>query len=70
MDTAYDAIRSNKHANLFLSPGGDHREEEAHELFDDSQGGVHRAPSYRHADEIKCDQHMETFIKCIKASGG
>ncbi|XP_072243525.1 proline dehydrogenase 1, mitochondrial isoform X1 [Leuresthes tenuis] len=52
------------------SIGGDHREEEAHELFDDSQGGVRRAPSYRHADEIKCDQHMETFIKCIKASGG
>ncbi|KAM4576092.1 proline dehydrogenase 1, mitochondrial [Odontesthes bonariensis] len=52
------------------SVGGDHKEEEAHELFDDSRGGVHRARSYRNTDEIQCDQHMETFIKCIKASGG
>ncbi|XP_061906710.1 proline dehydrogenase 1, mitochondrial-like isoform X1 [Entelurus aequoreus] len=26
--------------------------------------------TYFHADESKCDQHMETFIKCIQASGG
>lgn len=24
----------------------------------------------RSAGEAKCDQHMETFVKCIKASGG
>ncbi|KAM4615724.1 proline dehydrogenase 1, mitochondrial [Polymixia lowei] len=28
------------------------------------------APTYLYADEAKCDQHMETFLKCIKASGG
>nr|XP_057927986.1 proline dehydrogenase 1, mitochondrial isoform X2 [Doryrhamphus excisus] len=26
--------------------------------------------TYFYADESKCDQHMETFIKCIQASGG
>ncbi|XP_057687716.1 proline dehydrogenase 1, mitochondrial [Corythoichthys intestinalis] len=26
--------------------------------------------AYFYADESKCDQHMETFIKCIQASGG
>ncbi|NXS14947.1 PROD dehydrogenase, partial [Neodrepanis coruscans] len=25
---------------------------------------------YRYADEAKCDQHMETFLRCIDASGG
>ncbi|XP_054630905.1 proline dehydrogenase 1, mitochondrial isoform X2 [Dunckerocampus dactyliophorus] len=30
-------------------------------------GGSH---TYFYADESKCDQHMETFIKCIQASGG
>lgn len=33
-------------------------------------GGVTSAPPYFYADEAKCDRHMETFIKCIKASGG
>uniref|UniRef100_A0A8C6U5J6 Proline dehydrogenase n=1 Tax=Neogobius melanostomus TaxID=47308 RepID=A0A8C6U5J6_9GOBI len=33
-------------------------------------GEVTTAPTYFHADEAKCDHHMETFIKCIKASGG
>ncbi|KAM9810256.1 proline dehydrogenase 1, mitochondrial-like [Neosynchiropus ocellatus] len=26
--------------------------------------------AYFHSDEAKCDRHMETFIKCIKASSG
>ncbi|KAM8866116.1 proline dehydrogenase 1, mitochondrial [Synchiropus picturatus] len=26
--------------------------------------------AYFHSDEAKCDHHMETFIKCIKASSG
>ncbi|XP_061134993.1 proline dehydrogenase 1, mitochondrial isoform X1 [Syngnathus typhle] len=26
--------------------------------------------TYFYADESKCDQHMETFMKCIQASGG
>lgn len=40
------------------------------ELKNCHQGGVTEAPAYFHADEAKCDRHMETFIKCIKASGG
>ncbi|XP_041856581.1 proline dehydrogenase 1, mitochondrial [Melanotaenia boesemani] len=55
------------------SIGGDHREETKHEaqkVFSDSQGGLNGARTYSYADEVKCDQHMETFIKCIKASGG
>lgn len=36
----------------------------------DCHGGVTGAPAYFYADEAKCDRHMETFIKCIKASGG
>ncbi|CAG5925298.1 unnamed protein product [Menidia menidia] len=52
------------------SIGGDHSEEAARKAFGDSRGGEHRARTHRDADEIKCDRHMETFIKCIKASGG
>ncbi|KAL6465219.1 hypothetical protein MHYP_G00253520 [Metynnis hypsauchen] len=36
----------------------------------DRQDGVTNAPFYFYADEAKCDQHMDTFIKCIKAAGG
>ncbi|XP_037536155.1 proline dehydrogenase 1, mitochondrial [Nematolebias whitei] len=43
---------------------------EAHKQFGDSQGELNGACTYFYADEAKCDQHMETFIKCIKASGG
>ncbi|KAM9858212.1 proline dehydrogenase 1, mitochondrial [Aulostomus maculatus] len=42
----------------------------AHKQFGDQRGGVTGAHTYFYADERKCDQHMETFIKCIKASGG
>uniref|UniRef100_A0A3Q3VI54 Proline dehydrogenase n=1 Tax=Mola mola TaxID=94237 RepID=A0A3Q3VI54_MOLML len=41
----------------------------AHEKSGDHFGGLTGAPTYFN-DEAKCDQHMETFIKCIKASGG
>ncbi|KAK2845388.1 hypothetical protein Q7C36_010242 [Tachysurus vachellii] len=34
------------------------------------RGGVTSAHTYFYADEVKCDQHMETFLKCIMASGG
>uniref|UniRef100_A0A3Q1FZS9 Proline dehydrogenase n=1 Tax=Acanthochromis polyacanthus TaxID=80966 RepID=A0A3Q1FZS9_9TELE len=54
------------------SIGKDHREKKykAHKQFGDRRGKVTGARTYFYADEAKCDQHMETFIKCIKASGG
>ncbi|XP_039626501.1 proline dehydrogenase 1, mitochondrial [Polypterus senegalus] len=53
-------------------PGVDHREKKykAHRQFGDRRGGVISARTYFYADEAKCDHHMETFIKCIEASGG
>ncbi|XP_019937737.1 proline dehydrogenase 1, mitochondrial [Paralichthys olivaceus] len=54
------------------SPDADHREKKykAHRQFSDRRGGVISARTYFYADEAKCDNQMETFIKCIKASGG
>uniref|UniRef100_A0A1A8JUQ7 Proline dehydrogenase n=1 Tax=Nothobranchius kuhntae TaxID=321403 RepID=A0A1A8JUQ7_NOTKU len=54
------------------SPGTDHREKKykAHRQFGDRRGGVISARTYFYADEAKCDNQMETFINCIKASGG
>ncbi|KAF3849106.1 hypothetical protein F7725_015603 [Dissostichus mawsoni] len=54
------------------SPGADHREKkyQAHRQFGDRRGGVTSARTYFYADESKCDKQMETFINCIKASGG
>ncbi|XP_072518496.1 proline dehydrogenase 1, mitochondrial [Salminus brasiliensis] len=54
------------------SHGTDHREKKykAHRQFGDRRGGVISARTYFYADEAKCDHHMETFIKCIKASAG
>ncbi|KAJ8380142.1 hypothetical protein SKAU_G00009200 [Synaphobranchus kaupii] len=52
--------------------GADHREKKykAHKQFGDRRGGVISARTYFYADEAKCDHHMETFLNCIKASGG
>ncbi|CAB1352880.1 unnamed protein product, partial [Coregonus sp. 'balchen'] len=54
------------------SPGVDHREKkyQAHRQFGDRRGGVISARTYFYADEAKCDNQMETFLNCIKASGG
>ncbi|XP_070706835.1 proline dehydrogenase 1, mitochondrial [Pempheris klunzingeri] len=54
------------------SPDADHREKKykAHRQFGDRRGGVISARTYFYADESKCDSQMETFINCIKASGG
>ncbi|KAM9540374.1 proline dehydrogenase 1, mitochondrial isoform 1-T1 [Salvelinus alpinus] len=54
------------------SPGVDHREKKykAHRQFGDRRGGVVSARTYFYADEAKCDSQMETFLNCIKASGG
>uniref|UniRef100_A0A669F0S9 Proline dehydrogenase n=1 Tax=Oreochromis niloticus TaxID=8128 RepID=A0A669F0S9_ORENI len=57
---------------LRLTSGADHREKKykAHRQFGDRRGGVISARTYFYADEAKCDIQMETFINCIKASGG
>lgn len=70
--TAHDAIRRNRHANLFSSPGEGYIEKnyEAGKQLGGSQREVIGTCTYIYADEAKCDQHMETFMKCIKASGG
>ncbi|XP_071378430.1 proline dehydrogenase 1, mitochondrial isoform X1 [Centroberyx affinis] len=49
-----------------------HREKKykAHRQFGDRRGGVISARTYFYADEAKCDNQMETFINCIKASAG
>ncbi|KAI2664971.1 Proline dehydrogenase 1, mitochondrial [Labeo rohita] len=53
------------------SPGADHRETfTARRKFGNRHEAVTSARTYFYADEAKCDQHMETFLKCIKASGG
>ncbi|XP_040013795.1 proline dehydrogenase 1, mitochondrial [Xiphias gladius] len=54
------------------SPDAAHREKKykAHRQFGDRRGGVISARTYFYADEAKCDNQMETFINCIKASGG
>ncbi|CAJ1070577.1 proline dehydrogenase 1%2C mitochondrial [Xyrichtys novacula] len=54
------------------SPDADHREKKykAHRQFGDRRGGVISARTYFYADEAKCDNQMETFLNCIKASGG
>uniref|UniRef100_A0A8C8IG24 Proline dehydrogenase n=1 Tax=Oncorhynchus tshawytscha TaxID=74940 RepID=A0A8C8IG24_ONCTS len=55
-----------------LTVGVDHREKKykAHRQFGDRRGGVVSARTYFYADEAKCDAQMETFLNCIKASGG
>ncbi|XP_044539384.1 proline dehydrogenase 1, mitochondrial-like, partial [Gracilinanus agilis] len=37
--------------------------------FGDRRDGVISARTYFYANEAKCDQHMETFLRCIEATG-
>ncbi|NXO02944.1 PROD dehydrogenase, partial [Rhinopomastus cyanomelas] len=52
--------------------GADQRENQsqAHPGSEGQHGGVTGARKYFCADETKCDQHLETFLRCIDASGG
>ncbi|KAM9621662.1 proline dehydrogenase 1, mitochondrial [Trichechus inunguis] len=43
---------------------------QAHRAFGDRRDGVISARTYFYASEAKCDAHMETFLRCIEASGG
>ncbi|XP_059532508.1 proline dehydrogenase 1, mitochondrial isoform X1 [Myotis daubentonii] len=43
---------------------------QAHQAFGDRRDGVVSARTYFYANEAKCDRHMETFLRCIEASGG
>ncbi|KAM4827051.1 proline dehydrogenase 1, mitochondrial isoform 2-T2 [Thomomys bottae] len=43
---------------------------QAHRAFGDRRDGVISARTYFYASEAKCDSHMETFLRCIEASGG
>ncbi|XP_023793551.1 proline dehydrogenase 1, mitochondrial-like isoform X1 [Cyanistes caeruleus] len=54
------------------TPGAEKREKQyqAHQGFGDHHGGVTSAHTYFYTDEAKCDQHMETFLRCIDASSG
>lgn len=43
---------------------------QAHKPLGGRRVGVTPTRAYFYSDEAKCDRHMDTFIKCIKASGG
>lgn len=62
---------SHKEPGTDMSSLGDDRGEKQYDSeLGNRHGGVTGVPTYFYADEAKCDHHMETFIKCIKASGG
>ncbi|KAF0872948.1 PROD dehydrogenase, partial [Crocuta crocuta] len=52
-------------------PGTSKREKQyqPHPAFGDRRDGVISARTYFYANEAKCDSHMETFLRCIEASG-
>ncbi|XP_051829224.1 proline dehydrogenase 1, mitochondrial isoform X2 [Antechinus flavipes] len=52
--------------------GASRREKQfqAHRAFGDRRDRVISARTYFYANEAKCDQHMETFLRCIDASAG
>nr|XP_038043286.1 proline dehydrogenase 1, mitochondrial [Anas platyrhynchos] len=53
--------------------GAEQREKKQHHAHRGSgshRNGVASPRTYFYADEAKCDQHMETFLRCIDASSG
>lgn len=58
--------------HAFTIPGTNKRDKQyqAHRAFGDRRSGVISARTYFYANEAKCDSHMETFLRCIEASGG
>ncbi|XP_055080008.1 proline dehydrogenase 1, mitochondrial [Periophthalmus magnuspinnatus] len=48
---------------------GHDRRGKQHQEHANFHGGASGTATYFHADESKCDRHMSTFMKCIKASG-
>ncbi|XP_054448694.1 proline dehydrogenase 1, mitochondrial [Pteronotus mesoamericanus] len=46
------------------------KQDQAHRTFRDRRDGVISARTYFYSSEAKCDSHMETFLRCIEASGG
>ncbi|NXR15317.1 PROD dehydrogenase, partial [Semnornis frantzii] len=54
------------------TPGAEQRERQqrAQAGFGGWHSGISSTHTYVYADEAKCDQHMETFLRCIDASGG
>lgn len=46
------------------------KQNQVHPAFGDHRDGVVSARTYFYANEAKCDSHMETFLRCIEASGG
>ncbi|XP_067910977.1 proline dehydrogenase 1, mitochondrial-like [Heterodontus francisci] len=74
--TQEEAERKEMDADIsegFCFSAGDIRREKKfrpHRQFGDRRENVFSARTYFYADESKCDQYMETFLKCIAASGG
>uniref|UniRef100_A0A8C7SXM4 Proline dehydrogenase n=1 Tax=Oncorhynchus mykiss TaxID=8022 RepID=A0A8C7SXM4_ONCMY len=72
MDSCVSEAEKESPGVYLLAKCVDHREKKykAHRQFGDRRGGVVSARTYFYADEAKCDAQMETFLNCIKASGG
>ncbi|CAB1430953.1 unnamed protein product [Pleuronectes platessa] len=56
--------------NQSIAPREEKQNEQQQQPEEEERGGVTAARLHSDSAEAKCDRHMETFIKCIKASGG
>lgn len=54
----------------FVGASKREKQYQAHQAFGDRRDGVVSARTYFYTNEAKCDSHMETFLRCIEASGG